>query len=287
MANKTVEFRGCDNLVIAQITTDDSSSFATGAVQVLAPVAEISKTVESSSETHYYDNTGMIVIQSEGSDTITLTVPALPLDVLALVTGKTVDSATGAFIDGPMTERYFALGYRLRLTDGTYRYVWRMKGAFGIPDETSATENDGTDTNNQQLTFTGVKSIYEFTNGGGTNVKGRAKAVVVDARDGKCDCSTFFSTVQTPDTIGNLAISTVTALSVSPTTASMTVGGNTQTITPTTTPTGKPVAFMSSNPNVATVDASGVVTAVAAGVAVITATAGLYSASCTVTVSAE
>ena len=167
---KTVEFRGCDNLVIAQISVDDSTAFTTGAVQVLAPVAEISKTVESSSETHYYDNTGMIVIQSEGSDTITLTVPALPLDVLALVTGKTVDSSTGAFIDGPTVERYFALGYRLRLTDGTYRYVWRMKGAFGIPDETSATENDGTDTNNQQLTFTGVKSIYEFANGGGTNV---------------------------------------------------------------------------------------------------------------------
>ena len=284
---KTVEFRGCDNLVIAEVIQDDlTNNYATGAVQVLAPVAEIAKTVESSSETHYYDNTGMIVIQSEGSDTVTLTVPALPLDILALVTGKTIDTATGAFIDGPMVEKYFAVGYRLRLTDGTYRYVWRLKGSFAIPDETSATEDDSTTTNNQQLTFTGVKTITEFTNGGGTNVAGRAKAVVIDERDGKCDCSTFFSTVQTPDTVANLAISSVTALSISPTTASIVVDG-TQQITPTTTPSGKPVAYASSNTRVATVDSAGLITAVGVGTAVITATAGAYSASCAVTVTAE
>ena len=284
---KTVEFRGCDNLVIAEVTKDDlTNNYTTGAVQVLAPVAEIAKTVESSSETHYYDNTGMIVIQSEGSDTVTLTVPALPLDILALVTGKTIDTATGAFIDGPMVEKYFAVGYRLRLTDGTYRYVWRLKGSFAIPDETSATEDDSTTTNNQQLTFTGVKTITEFTNGGGTGVAGRAKAVVIDERDGKCDCSTFFSTVQTPDTVANLAISSVTALSISPTTASIVVDG-TQQITPTTTPSGKPVAYASSNTRVATVDSAGLITAVGVGTAVITATAGAYSASCAVTVTAE
>lgn len=284
---KTVEFRGCDNLVIAEVTKDDlSNNYTTGAVQVLAPVAEVAKTVETNSETHYYDNTGMIIIQSEGSDEITLTVPALPLDILALVTGKTVDDTTGAFIDGPAIERYFAIGYRLRLTDGTYRYVWRLKGSFAIPDETSATEDDSTTTNNQQLVFTGVKTITEFTNGGGTNIAGRAKAVVVDERDGKCDCSTFFSSVQTPDTIGNLAISSVSALSISPTTASIVIDG-TQQITPTTTPSGKHVTYVSSNPRVASVDSTGLITAVAAGTAVITATAGSYSASCAVTVTTE
>ena len=222
---KTVEFRGCDSLVIAPITSDDNTGYTTGAVEVLAPVAEVSKTVESSSETHYYDNTGMIIIQAEGSDTVTLTVPALPLGKLATITGKNVDPTTGAFIDGPLVEKYFALGYRLKLTDGTYRYVWRLKGSFAIPDETSATEDNGTSTNNQQLTFTGIDTAYEFTNGGGTNVKKRARGVVIDERDGLCDCSTFFSSVQTPDTVGSLAVSSVTALSISPTTSSLTVGG--------------------------------------------------------------
>ena len=36
------------------------------------------------------------------------------------------------------------------------------RASFAIPDETSATENDGTDTNNQQITFTGVKTVTKF-----------------------------------------------------------------------------------------------------------------------------
>lgn len=274
---KAVEFRGCDNLVIAEVTADDAeNAYTAGTVAILAPVAEISKTVENSSETRYYDNVGMIIIRTEGSDEVTLTVPALPLATLAKVTGKQIDAATGAFIDGEAAEKYFAIGYRLRLTDGSYRYVWRLKGSFSIPDETSATENDGTDTNNQELTFTGVKTVTEFTNGG------RAKAVVIDERDGKCDLATFFDTVQTPDTIANLVISSVTDLDVSPTTASVAVG-ETTTVTATTTPTGAGVIWTTSNNSVATVN-GGVVTGVRAGVAVITATAGAYSASCTVTV---
>jgi hypothetical protein len=74
-----------------------------------------------------------------------------------------------------------------------------MKGSFAIPDETSATENDGTDTNNQQIVYTGVKTVTKFTNG-----NSQAKAVVLDERSSKVNLATFFDTVQTPDTIGSL-----------------------------------------------------------------------------------
>ena len=108
---------------------------------------------------------------------------------------------------------------------------------------------------------------------------------LVDERDGLCDVATWFDNVQTPDTIGDLAISNVTALSVSPTTATVAVGAAT-TITPTVTPTTANVVWKSSNNNVATV-VNGIVTGVAVGTAVITASAGNYAASCTVTVTAE
>ena len=201
---KTVEFRGVDNLVIAEVLKDNNDSsetegYKTGTVSVLAPVAEISKTVESSSENKYYDNAVHITIHSEGADTVTLTVPALELATLGKILGKTVDADTGAFIDGEPEEKYFAIGYRLKLTDGTYRYVWRLKGTFAIPDETSATENDGTDTNNQQLTFSGLRTIHKFAKDGKN-----AKAVVLDERDELCDFDSFFTQVQTPDTIATL-----------------------------------------------------------------------------------
>lgn len=200
ISGKVVEFRGCDNLVIAEVTADDKENeYTAGAVEVLAPVATVSKTVDNSTETHFYDNTGMLNIRSEGADEVTLTVPVLSLIKLAKLIGKTVDEETGAFIDGDAEERYFALGYRLKLTDGTYRYVWRLKGTFSIPDETSETENEGTDTNNQELTFTGIKTITVFKKD-----NKRAKAVVLDERDGKCDLAKFFDKVQTPDTISAL-----------------------------------------------------------------------------------
>jgi hypothetical protein len=229
----------------------------------------------------------MIQIRAVGVDTVTFVVPAMYLDKLAMVTGAYIDPQTGAYMSGEDTDEEFAVGYRLKLTDGTYRYVWRLKGIFsGVPDENSNTESNSVDTQNQQVVFSGTKTIYEFPN------VGRRRDIVIDERDGLCDLSTFFSIVQTPATIPALAKASTTAISVSPTTAEI-AEGNTTTIVATTTPTGNPVAWISSNPAVASVAVAegapknyGTVTGVSAGTAVITAVSGSYSASTTVTVTA-
>ena len=82
----------------------------------------------------------------------------------------------------------------------------------------------------------------------------------------------------------------VTGITLSQTEAAMTVGGETLTLTATVAPddaTDKTVTWTSSDPTVATV-ANGVVTAVAAGTATITATTtdGSFTATCDVTVTA-
>lgn len=207
MAEYVDEFRGTDDLYYAEVTADNNQTgegngYVTGTVKRLAPVAEISKTVETASDTKYYDNAPATTINAEGADTITLNIPALDLATLADITGKQIDATTGAFMDGVATPKYFALGYRLGLTDGTYRYVWRYKGSFGIPDETSTTRNAGTDSNGQTLTYTGIMTIHKFTKA--VDAQGNAlpqKALVVDERDGKADVSDFFSTVTTCDTL--------------------------------------------------------------------------------------
>lgn len=80
----------------------------------------------------------------------------------------------------------------------------------------------------------------------------------------------------------------VTGISLNETSLNLTAGES-KTLTATVTPdnaTDKTVAWSSSKEGVATVDASGKVTAVAAGDAIITAKAGNFTATCTVTVSA-
>lgn len=276
---KTAEFRGVDSLVCARILQDDADGYQAGAVTTLAEVASIAKTTNQNSETHYYDNTGMITIKAVGADTITLIVPALVLETLAKVTGAQIDQATGAYMSGESDTNYeYALGYRIKLTDGTYRYVWRLKGTFSsIPDEQSETESESITTNNQTIIYTGTNTIYAFSNGG------RKRDVVIDERDGKANVAQFFNAVLTPDTVGNIAKRDVTSLSVSPETKELPVGG-TFRFSLNISPAGYLPAWNSSNPTVASIDAAGDIKALREGTTVITATAGTMAAAATLTV---
>jgi phi13 family phage major tail protein len=193
---KIYEYRGVDGLVYAPVTEDSSDTFSTGTVKDLAGVAEISKSTESSNEPHYYDNIPAIAVASTGSDEITITASAIPLDVLADITGQYYDTDTGMFVEKERDPGYFALGYRTQDTDGNDYYVWRLKGTFSIPDQTNVTEDDGTDANGQEITFTGISTTHKFTK---TNAP--AKAITVDTSVNAVDESTFFGTVQTPDTV--------------------------------------------------------------------------------------
>lgn len=197
-----VEFRGCKNLVYAEVTTDTSGAYTTGTVKPLAPVAEISKSVETSSEAHYYDNKAAIIIDTEASDTVTFTI-AVPDDAtFADITGRTYDETKKTFIESQRVQKYFAVGYILgEVGEGEdERYVWRYKGTFNIPEETSATKNDGTDAYNLSLEFTGIYTNHEFANGKGTGVAGSAKAMFVRESSNVCSAEDYFSEVCTPDT---------------------------------------------------------------------------------------
>lgn len=194
------EYQGFDNLVIAEVQKDNNiegEGYVTGEVEVLAPAGEITKTTPNDSTTKYYDNKAFLVIASEGADEVSLVVPQLPISKVAKITGKYIDTDTGALMDsGEPVVKYFALGYRLKFTDGTYRNVWRHKGTFKVGDDAAKSSDDTTDTNNQTLTFTGITTNHNFTKTG----KG-SKAIVVDERDGKADVSTWFDAVVTPDNI--------------------------------------------------------------------------------------
>lgn len=279
---KIYEYRGVSGLVYAPVTQDDSDGFATGTVKPLAGVAEISKSTESNNEPHYYDNIPAVVVSSTGSDEITISASAIPFDVLADITGQYYDETTGMFVEKERTPGYFAIGYQTKTTDGDVIYVWRLKGTFNIPDQTNTTENDGTDANGQEITYTGISTTHKFT-----KTSSPAKAITVDTGLGLTDTTNFFTQVQTPDTIQ--ARTVTPSVEVTPATASVQVG-NTVNLEAATYPTTAQVTWSSSNESYATVSTSGVVTGVAEGSATITATITVgeqtYTDTCAVTVTA-
>lgn len=283
------EFRGVDNLYVARVTKDDKDGYTTETPIYLSPVAEVAKATESASEAHYYDNKAMIVVSSESADTITITMAPPVLDKLAQIIGKSFDETTGMMVDSERVNSYWALMYRTKGTDGKYRYVSRLKGTFNIPEDDNQTENDGTDTTNTEIEYTGIYTEYEFTKGkyvDGAWEKASAKGIVVDTRYGLADVSTFFNATQTPDTI-QATSTTVTGIGVVPSSITVEVDAE-ATVYATLTPAGATgtITWTSSDNTVATV-ANGVITGVAVGTATITATCGAYSDTCVVTVEAQ
>ena len=278
---KIYEYRGVSGLVAAPITEDSTENFTTGTVIELAGVSEIGRETESTNEAHYYDNVAAVVISSTGADTITVNTSAIPLDVLAQITGQTYDSSKGLFVEHERTPGYWALGYKTKTTEGVEMFVWRLKGTFNMPGQTNSTENDGTDANGQEITYTGVSTIHKFTEIGNKP----AKAITVDTSVNPVDETTFFGSVQTPDSISDAAVISVDGIEVTPSTASVNVGDTTP-LTATLSPSGATgtITWASSDESVATV-ANGVVTGVSAGTATITATCDGFSDTCEVTVS--
>lgn len=193
------EWRGIEGLVAARVLVDDNETgeghgYVTGDVFSIAGIAELSRTTDASNEAHYYDNMPAVVIGSTAADEVTITVSAVPFDVLAEITGQNYDETTGSFIEGARDVRYFAIGYKTKKTNGAEVYVWRYKGTFNIPDSSHKTEDDGNDANGQELVFTGISTTHKFEKTG----KG-AKALNVDVSKELADVSTFFDMVTTPD----------------------------------------------------------------------------------------
>lgn len=206
------EYRGIDNLVIAEVLTDDndeSGGYTTGPVEPLLPIAELGKTTESSAEAHHYDNQPMIMVTSEGPDELTITGAGLSPEMRAKITGRSYDDTTGALIEGPRVIRHFAIGYRTLDTSGHERLVWRYKGVFNIPDENHKTIDNSTEANGTELTYTGIYTTHKFDKGklneDGVWEPAPAKAMVVDAYKKLADVSKFFDTVTSPDDLKPIA----------------------------------------------------------------------------------
>lgn len=281
---KIYEYRGVEGLVAAPVISDTSAAITYGDVIDIAGVSEISRSTDSTNESHYYDNMAAVVVSSTGADNISINTSAIPLDVLAKITGQTYNETLGAFIEQERTPQYWALGYRTKTTDGVEMYVWREKGMFNIPDSTHDTENDGTDAQGQTLTYTGVSTIHKF------NLTGKgAKAVTVDTSVNSISAADFFGTVQTPDTLSVEIHATGVGLAPSSLTLDASEG-ETATLVATVYPenaSNKTVTWASSDSTVASV-ANGVVTAKAEGSATITVTTadGSFTDTCAVTVTA-
>lgn len=193
---KIFEWRGVKGLVAAEVTADNGTNYTTGTVFEIAGVAEVTRNVEQSMDTHYYDNYGAVIVNSIPTDSLSINTSAIPDDVYAKLTGALYDQYTGMLVVGKNAVKYFAVGYVAEDTDGNEHYVWHLKGRFSVGGVTHTTKNNSTDASGQTLTYTAVKTQTKFTKG-----NDGANSISVNAGLDLADVTGFFSSVQTPDTI--------------------------------------------------------------------------------------
>lgn len=156
---------GCDNLVYALMTTEDTSSEAPayGAVKEAPGVISININPNASQETLFADDGPMETATTLGKIEVAINKAELTSKNKADLLGHEIDSKGGVIYSDTDVPPWVAIGFRTLKSNGNYRYVWLHKGKFTDPEDNNETKGDTinfqTDTINGQF----VKLNYAIT----------------------------------------------------------------------------------------------------------------------------
>jgi phi13 family phage major tail protein len=206
-AAESRSFVGLRDLYYAEVTQDDADGYVAGTPVHFAPAIDASLAAASNARTQYADNQAYDTMSSEGESKITLTVTGLPVETLAFLAGRVFDASTGRMYDNGGTPPYVALGFSALRSNGSTRYYWYLKGRFQMPDEDKASKSDTPDPKALKLTFTAVKTIYQFELS--ESIDDGVKRVVGDEDTADFDETGWFGAVQTPETTSVSDVSVV------------------------------------------------------------------------------
>lgn len=148
---------GCDNLVYALMTTEDTASAAPVYATVKAALGVISVNINpnASQETLFADDGPMDTATTLGKVDVEINKAELTTENKADLLGHQVDSNGGIVYGDSDVPPWVAIGFRTLKSNGNYRYVWLLKGKFTDPEDNNETKGDSinfqTDTIKGQL----------------------------------------------------------------------------------------------------------------------------------------
>lgn len=198
---------GLASLYMAEVTQDDASAYVAETPEWLAPAANASQEPSVSSETQYADDQAYDVNSAEGETKITLEVTNIPLEKLALMTGREFDPTTGRMYDNSGVAPFFALSFKSLKSNGKYKYYQYLKGKFSMPKEEIATRKEKPEPKTITIEYTAIKTVKTFVLSG--SVTDGVKRVVGDEDITGFSGASWFSAVQIP------AIAAISALALS------------------------------------------------------------------------
>lgn len=156
---------GCDNLVYAKMTTEDSATSAPAYGEVVkAPgVMSININPNSSLETLFADDGPMETAATLGKIDVEIQKNELTAQNKADLLGHEIDT-NGAVVYGDSdVPPYVAIGFRTLKSNGKYRYVWLYKGKFSEPEDANETKGDSINFQSDTISGQFAKLNYAYT----------------------------------------------------------------------------------------------------------------------------
>lgn len=135
---------GCDHLVYAPMTTEDTTEVAPayGAVVAAPGVMSLNINPNGSQETLFADDGPMETASTLGRIEVEIQKNALTTQNKADLLGHTIDSKGGLVYADSDIPPWVALAFRTLKSNGKYRYVWLYKGKFSEPEDNNETKGD-------------------------------------------------------------------------------------------------------------------------------------------------
>lgn len=156
---------GCDNLVYAIQTTEDTPTTAPvyGTPKSAPGVIHVNINPNGSLETLFADDGPYESAATLGKIEVEIEKNALTTENKADLLGHTIDADGGIVFGDSDVPPFVAIGFRTLKSNGKYRYVWLYKGKFIDPEDNNETKGDGISFQTDTITGQFVKLSYPQT----------------------------------------------------------------------------------------------------------------------------
>lgn len=159
---------GCDNLVYAPMTTEDTAEQAPVYGEVVRAIGVMSLNINpnGAQETLFADDGPMETASTMGKIDVEIQKAELTPQNKADLLGHQFDSKGGLVYADSDVAPWHAIGFRTLKSNGNYRYVWLYKGKFTEPEDANETKGDSINFQSDTISGQFVRLNYAYTIGG-------------------------------------------------------------------------------------------------------------------------
>ena len=147
---------GVSGICYAPLLTDTGTAVTYGPVVQIPGAINVTINPNATIETLFADDGPSEVATSLGAITVEMGLKYIPYAAQAALLGHTV---TAGVMNRKSTDipPWVALGFKALKSDGSYRFIWLVKGKFQLPEMSHETKAEGVNFQTQSITGSFVK----------------------------------------------------------------------------------------------------------------------------------